>query len=126
MTRVYWRRRGPLSIKMKPNRALHAIFIDTCDVIVDILLGGVCDVQEGVLKGQKTIYQAHQVLFAFWQTQSETRSLWLCQPYSTAQYAKRSRQCRVQDYKVGDVIGLRSIQSTVQSRKLHLEKDYLW
>ena len=38
-TRVYWRRRGPLSIKMKPNRALHAIFIDACDVIVDFCSG---------------------------------------------------------------------------------------
>ena len=36
----------------------------------------------------------------------------------------RARQCRVQDYNVGDVIGLRSIQSAVQTRKLHLEKGY--
>ena len=39
VARVYWRRRGPLSIKMKPNRALQAIFIDAGDVIVEIYSG---------------------------------------------------------------------------------------
>ena len=36
-----------------------------------------------------------------------------------------ARQCRVQDYKVADVIGLRVIQSTVRTHELHLDKGYI-
>ena len=90
VTRVYWRPRGPLSNKMKPNRTLLAIFIDVYDVIVDICSGVFASSGSCVKRANDYLPGSSGLVRLLAYPQSETRSLWLCQPYySTAQNAMR-------------------------------------
>lgn len=94
VTRVYWRRRGPLSIEMKPNKTLLAIFIDVDDVIVDICSGLFANFRKLCQKGKwlSGIPPVGNAVIV-----AVPALLFHCSECD-------ARQCRVQDCKVGDVI----------------------